>query len=113
MSPRTHWSWQERACPEVQKLTAALALREYVNNALQCAPDGHKVTEADWVREDLRGAEKKEVFKRRESLIRSYPGLLTGPHGVRVIEQYNGLPEFILSVTIPATVLDRQTEVAA
>ncbi|KAK7039888.1 hypothetical protein R3P38DRAFT_3311068 [Favolaschia claudopus] len=98
---KPHWPWKAKGSEELTDFDKAFALKEYMQNVGGQLLKDLKVKEwSDWVREDLRTKTRQEQVARKNWLIQSYPGLLTGPHGVSLKDNHS-LPLYILSAHVP------------
>ncbi|KAJ7636802.1 hypothetical protein FB45DRAFT_1056083 [Roridomyces roridus] len=89
--------WKARNAAELQNFDEAFAIKELVQNVVGQALKDYEVREWNgFTREDLRdqSKEQKDACKRR--LTATYPGLLTGPHGV-MLKHDTYLPIYVLS----------------
>ncbi|KAJ7206556.1 hypothetical protein GGX14DRAFT_543770 [Mycena pura] len=94
------WDWKARNSKEFTYFNVPFAIKEYVQNIVGQILKDLEVREwAGWCREDLREKGHEEQDARKRWLAETYPGLLTGPHGVSV-RQKECLPVYILSANI-------------
>ncbi|KAJ7745568.1 hypothetical protein DFH07DRAFT_924622 [Mycena maculata] len=107
MAPqKPKWDWKARGCAEFANFTVPFAVKEYVQNVVGQVLKDLEVREwSDWQRADLRELPPKERERRKQSLIQAYPGLLTGPDGGVLKRTKAWLPLYILSATIPQSLL--------
>ncbi|KAJ6461839.1 hypothetical protein C8R47DRAFT_993422 [Mycena vitilis] len=94
------WDWKARGSAELNGFDVAFGIKEYVQNVVGQILKDLRVREwSDWIREDLRETPEEEKIERKRSLIDTYPGLLTGPHGICLVHGAC-LPLYILSADI-------------
>ncbi|KAJ7017272.1 hypothetical protein C8F04DRAFT_1403976 [Mycena alexandri] len=95
------WDWKAKKSRELEYFDVPFAIKEYVQNCVgQILKDLQRREWSDWNREDLRGKTLEERQTRKRWLTESYPGLLTGPHGISLTKDVC-LPLYILSADIP------------
>ncbi|KAJ6543356.1 hypothetical protein DFH09DRAFT_1367963 [Mycena vulgaris] len=91
-------------CAELDKFDIPSAVKAYIKNMVAHVLKDLKLSEwSDWTRLDIRPGKVSPQAreKHKQSLTTSYPGLLTGPDGVR-LKKASWLPSYILSATIPS-----------
>ncbi|KAH7923463.1 hypothetical protein BV22DRAFT_1196663 [Leucogyrophana mollusca] len=89
---------------EAEQMDISLAVREYIQNQVgQVLKETQSLEWSDWKHVNLEKSNDVEQRKKlKEHIIRSYPGLLTGPHGARVrLDTNDWLPVYVLSGKVP------------
>ncbi|KAJ6461852.1 hypothetical protein C8R47DRAFT_993400 [Mycena vitilis] len=95
------WDWKARGSAELNNFDDAFGIKEYVQNAVGQILKDHRAREwSDWTREDYREKPVEDRSARKRTLMATYPGLLTGPHGVCLMHEAC-LPLYILSADLP------------
>ncbi|KAJ6543355.1 hypothetical protein DFH09DRAFT_1367962 [Mycena vulgaris] len=90
-------------CAELEHFDLPYAVKEYIQNIVGQVLNGLKQREwSDWTRLDIRPGKVSPQAreKHKQLLVKDYPGLRTGPDGVR-LKKPSWLPSYILSATIP------------
>ncbi|KAJ6583563.1 hypothetical protein DFH09DRAFT_1029192 [Mycena vulgaris] len=101
--PLPNFKLKPAGCPELDKFDIPYAVKAYIKNMVAHVLKDLKLSEwSDWTRLDIRPGKVSPQAreKHKQSLTASYPGLLTGPDGVR-LKKASWLPSYILSATIP------------
>ncbi|KIM83411.1 hypothetical protein PILCRDRAFT_819651 [Piloderma croceum F 1598] len=103
MPRKPSWDWKARGCAEVsENYSVPFAVKEYLQNQVGQILKEKMIREwSDWRREDLRNSTPKERKDRKNRLVQTFPGLLTGPHGALVKRSKDWEPIYILSGIVP------------
>ncbi|KAH7906153.1 hypothetical protein BJ138DRAFT_1175042 [Hygrophoropsis aurantiaca] len=99
-TPNSTYTW---FAPEAEHMDISLAVREYIQNQVgQVLKETQSLQWCDWKHvniDNTNDADKRRKLKAH--IIRSYPGLLTGPHGARVrLDSNEWLPVYVLSAKV-------------
>lgn len=100
--PKPWWVWKAPKCAEISHFNIAFAVKEYISNQLGQIQKEKRTREwSDWCIDDLqtRPSTIREECKAR--LIRTYPGLLTGPHGAGLRQDPSWQPVYVVSGIVP------------
>jgi hypothetical protein len=96
--PKPWWVWKAPKCAEISHFDVAFAVKEYISNQVGQIQKEKRTREwSDWCIDDLqlRPSNIREECKAR--LIRTYPGLLTGPHGASLRQDPCWQPVYVVS----------------
>lgn len=96
------WVWKSAQCVEIQHFDVAFAVKEYIQNQVsQIQKEKHAREWSDWCTDDLRARPNDIREDCKSRLIRTYPGILTGPHGAAIRQDTGWLPVFVVSGLVP------------
>ncbi|KZP21159.1 hypothetical protein FIBSPDRAFT_1044324 [Athelia psychrophila] len=96
------WVWKSAQCVEIQHFDVSFAVKEYLQNQVGQIQKEKRCREwSDWCTDDLRTRPNDVREDCKTRLVRTYPGLLTGPHGAAIRNDSNWLPIFVVSGLVP------------
>jgi hypothetical protein len=107
--PKPWWVWKAPKCAEISHFDIAFAVKEYISNQVaqiqkeKCIRDW-----SDWCIDDLQARPSNIREECKARLIRTYPGLLTGPHGVSLRHDPSWQPVYVVSGIVPRDELKTQ-----
>lgn len=100
--PKPWWLWKAPGSAELSHFDPAFAVKEYLQNQVgQIQKEKRTRDWSDWCIDDLRARQLSVKEDCKARLIRTYPGLLTGPHGASLRQDAGWVPVYVVSGIVP------------
>ena len=100
--PKPWWLWKAPKCAETAHFDIPFAVKEYLQNQVGQIQKEKRTREwSDWCVDDLRTRPSTIREECKIRLVRTYPGLLTGPHGASLRQDPGWQPVYVVSGIVP------------